>query len=314
MTIASGDPVGPAITVVGSVNMDLVATVSKFPAPGETLLGTGFAATPGGKGANQAIAAARAGAQVEFIGAVGDDTFALDLRQTLVDDEVGTSGLREVGGPSGVALITVDSAGENTIVVAGNANTTLTELTDADLHYIAAADIVMCQLELPLSVVIACLQHARRSRTTTMLNCSPVQALPDDLVAAVDVLVLNAGESAQVGAEILARIPQVVTTLGAHGARYRGQDGSIEVSAVEVDVVDTTGAGDAFAGALATFWPGGPEPALRAACVAGALATTRSGAVAALPQRAEIEALLRCGRNQFEDRVPGRLGDELGDR
>ncbi|WP_068269249.1 ribokinase [Aldersonia kunmingensis] len=285
-------PVGPAITVVGSVNMDLVAAVPKFPAPGETLLGTGFAATPGGKGANQAIAAARAGAQVEFIGAVGDDTFALDLRQTLVDDEVGTSNLREVDGPSGVALITVDSAGENTIVVAGNANTTVTELNDGELDLIAAADIVMCQLELPVSVVIAALQHARRNGRVTLLNPSPVQELPDELVAAIDVVVLNAREAERIGADVLARIPHVVTTLGADGARYRGPGGSSEVPAFAVDVLDTTGAGDAFAGTLAAFWRDGPESALRAACGAGALAASRRGAIESLPTRAEIDALL----------------------
>ena len=288
---ATGD--GRFVVVVGSSNMDLVATVTRFPEPGQTVLGTGFAITPGGKGANQAVAAARAGARVSFVGSVGDDAFGESLRAVLERDGIDTAGLREVVGPSGVAVITVDAAGENTIVVASNANATVTALTDADRAAIAAADLLMCQLELPMSVVVEAAAWARAHDTVVMLNCSPVTSLPDDLVAAVDVLVLNAGEADAVGAAVTDRVAHVVTTLGAEGAGYRGPAGDTTVPAVAVDVVDTTGAGDAFAGALAAFWPEGPERALRAACAAGALAATRPGTSAAMPTRAEIEALAR---------------------
>ena len=284
---------GPRVVVVGSSNMDLVATVTRLPEPGQTVLGTGFATTPGGKGANQAVAAARAGARVSFVGAVGDDAFGESLRAVLSHDGIDTAGLREVVGPSGVAVITVDSAGENTIVVASNANAAVTDLTDADRAAIAAADLLMCQLELPLSVVVQAASWARAHDTVVLLNCSPVTSLPDDLVAATDVLVLNAGEAAAVGTAVTDRVAHLVTTRGAEGARYRGPTGSLRVPALEVDVVDTTGAGDAFAGALAAFWPEGPQRALRAACAAGALAATRPGTSAAMPNRAEIDALLR---------------------
>ncbi|MFC9788551.1 ribokinase [Rhodococcus sp. NPDC127528] len=271
----------PRVTVLGSVNIDLVATTAARPEPGETVLGESFSTGPGGKGSNQAVAAARAGAAVRFLGAVGDDPFAAELRGALAGAGVDTTGLREVAGPSGVAVIVVDGSGENSIVVVGGANTTVRDLTDADRSAIAEADVLLCQLELPLGVVTAAARHARSAGTTVFLNPSPVQPLPDALLDAVDVLIVNETEARQLGDAVLGRVPHLVTTLGADGATLRGPDGSLHrATPPAVEVVDTTGAGDAFAGTLAASWPSGPADALDRACAAGALATTRRGATA----------------------------------
>ncbi|WP_280400875.1 ribokinase [Nocardia carnea] len=282
----------PLIAVLGSINMDLVTTTATRPAPGETVLGRGFAMVPGGKGANQAIAASRAGGQTMFLGAIGTDVFAPRLRAVLTESGVDTTGLRVVDGPSGIATIVVDDAGENSIIVVGGANTAVTGLTAADRTAIAAADFLVCQLEIPLETVTAAARHARAHDTTVILNPSPVRHLPDELWEHVDVAVVNAGEAEHLGGP-LARVPHVVVTLGAHGARHRGPDGAeITATGPAVHVVDTTGAGDTFTGALAVRWAQGPAAALRFACTAGALATTALGASASIPWRTEIEAAL----------------------
>ncbi|WP_269821799.1 ribokinase [Nocardia asteroides] len=287
----SAEPAPADVVVLGSVNMDLVATVGRRAAPGETVLGTGFAAVPGGKGANQAVAARRGGAVVRFLGAVGDDVFAPALRESLVREGIDVRGLRTAAGPSGTATIVVDGDGENSIVVVPAANHARTELDPDDLAAIAAADILLCQLELPVPVVAAGFTHARANRTVTVLNPSPVQRLPAELWELVDIAVLNRGEAEAIG-DVLDQVPHRVTTLGADGARYDGPDGCFTVPAVPVRAVDTTGAGDAFTGALAARWAHGPEAALRWACAAGALATTALGATTAVPDAATIAGLL----------------------
>ncbi|AQA24708.1 pfkB carbohydrate kinase family protein [Rhodococcus sp. MTM3W5.2] len=282
----------PRITVLGSINMDLVTTTPRLPAPGETILGHGFSTGPGGKGSNQAIAAARAGAQVRFLGAVGDDAFAQELRSALVVAGVDATLLRETMGLSGVAVISVDDSGENSIVVVSGANAALCEPTDTELAAIADADLLLSQLELPLAAVTAGARHARANGTTVILNPSPAAPLPDQLIACVDVLVVNETEAAQLGAATLALVPDVVTTLGARGATLRGPGGlQLRSEPPAVEVVDTTGAGDAFAGTLAASWHLGREVALARACAAGALATTRAGAGSA-PTHAEVDAAL----------------------
>ncbi|MGW0174778.1 ribokinase [Rhodococcus sp. NPDC003322] len=281
------------VTVLGSVNMDLVATTPRMPRPGETVLGNGFHTGSGGKGANQAVAAARAGADVTFLGAVGDDTFAAPLRAGLADAGVDVTLLRVAPGPSGVAAITVDATGENSIVVVPGANATVTTLTEADLAAVARADVLLCQLELPVPTVTAAAAHARAAGSTVFLNPSPAGPLPDALVAAVDVLVVNETEAAQLGEATLDRVPHLITTLGGRGARWRGPDGaSAHAEAHAVAVVDTTGAGDAFTGTLAASWHLGPTAALQRATAAGALATTRPGAAASSPTAAEVDDLL----------------------
>ncbi|MFJ9366476.1 ribokinase [Nocardia sp. NPDC101769] len=280
------------IAVVGSINMDLVTTVGRRPGAGETVSGDGFALVPGGKGSNQAIAARRAGAEVEFVGAVGGDVFAEALRTVLRENGVGVSRLREVEGPSGIATIVVDEGGENTIIVVAGANGRMTELTAADLDTIAAADVLMCQLEIPVPTVLAAARHARANGTVVVLNPSPVQDLPAELWTVVDVAVVNEGESARL-ASALADVPHVITTLGAAGASYCGPDDlAMTHPGVRIAVVDTTGAGDAFTGALAAHWHEGPATALAWACTAGALATTKLGASVSIPAAAEIERLL----------------------
>lgn len=277
------------IVVLGSANMDLVTRTQRLPRPGETLLGTSFTAAPGGKGLNKAIAAARAGGDVDFVGAVGDDTFALELREALVLDDVGTTLLREVPGPSGVAAISVDDAGENSIVVVGGANSTVTTLTEQELAAIARADVLLLDFEVPLPTVIAAAAHAHAHRTTVVLNPSPVQQLSQELRGTVDVLVVNSAEGSELAAA-LDEIPHVVTTLGADGARYRDPDGDEHtVPTLPVDVVDTTGAGDTFTAVLAVEWGSDPIEAVRRACVAGALASTKPGAGTSAPHRAEID-------------------------
>lgn len=292
------------IVVVGSANLDLVARAPRLPGPGETVLGTGFVTVPGGKGANQAVAAARAGATCGFIGAVGTDGFGDMLRAHLAGSGVDTGLLRRVAESSGVALIAVDHTGENSIVVAPGANATLATLSEADLAAIGAADLLICQREIPESGVLAAVTAARAAGTTVILNAAPAGPLPGPLTAAVDLLVVNETEAAIVaGADgsayqlcqaLLARVPAVVLTLGARGAVYADRAGAwIEAPAPRIEAVDTTAAGDAFTGALAVAWAE-QRPiaeAVRWACAAGAACAQRPGAGTALPTRAEIDAL-----------------------
>ncbi|MQA26065.1 MAG: ribokinase [Micromonosporaceae bacterium] len=291
------------VVVVGSANMDLVATTPTLPKPGETVLGRDFATIPGGKGANQAAAAARAGARCGFIGAVGSDGYGPALRGALEQSGVDVAGIRSVPGSSGVALIAVDDQGENTIVVVPGANASVTDLTDADRAAIAAADVLLIQLEVPLTAVSAALRAARDAGTFTVLNAAPAQPLPADLLAGVDLLVVNeveaatlAGTAGAAGAleTLLAQAPRVVLTLGAKGARYADRDGvRLEAPAPVITAVDTTAAGDAFGGALAVAWAERrpTAEALRWACAAGAVAAQRAGASESLPHRGEINQL-----------------------
>ncbi|MGV8872225.1 MAG: ribokinase [Rhodococcus sp. (in: high G+C Gram-positive bacteria)] len=269
--------------------MDLITRTPWLPDPGETVLGTSFTTAPGGKGANQAIAAAKAGSPVAFIGAVGDDEFGETLRQTLTSAGVDDSALRTAAGSSGIATITVDDRAENSIVVVPGANGGVHDLTDGDRAAIAEADILLCQLEIPLDTVVAAFEFARSRGVLTMLNPSPVQDLPDALLASTDVLVVNEAEEARLEHRA-GSVTHVITTLGARGARYRGPE-SFEVSAPRVEAVDTTGAGDAFAGALAASWTSGPRYAVEWACFAGSFAATRPGASASSGTRDDIDAL-----------------------
>jgi ribokinase len=294
------------VVVVGSANMDLVATTPVLPRPGETVLGTGFNTLPGGKGANQAVAAARAGADCVFIGAVGEDAFAGTLRANLVGAGVDVQRLRGVPGASGVALIAVDGVGENLIVVAPGANAALEELTEADQAAIRHADVLLCQLEIPISVVAQAAAVARESGTVMVLNAAPAQRLPADLLDAVDLLIVNQleaetvlgreGRPDEVLAGLVERVSRVVMTLGESGAAYADRDGTmIEVRAPRVTAVDTTAAGDAFTGALAVAWAERRPmaEALGWACAAGAASVRKAGASAALPTRDEIDGLYR---------------------
>lgn len=282
------------VVVVGSINMDLVAHTAQLPGPGETVLGSAFTTSPGGKGANGAIAAAKAGVEVSFIGAVGTDTFASQLTGTLAVAGVDHSRLRQVAGSSGVALISVDAGAENSIIVVPGANGQLTDLTDGDKAIITAASVLVMQLEIPLPTVTAAATCAHPAGTTVILNPSPVQNLPAELLAAVDILVVNEGEAAALGTATLDAVPIVVTTLGARGATFRSASQSLTVPAPAITAVDTTGAGDAFTGAFAAAWAreAAPIDVMRFACAAGALTATRMGASAA-PIAADIQRLVQ---------------------
>ncbi|WP_406204263.1 MULTISPECIES: ribokinase [unclassified Streptomyces] len=289
------------IVVLGSTNMDLVTYVEKAPQRGETVTGREFRTIPGGKGANQAIAAARAGGNVLMIGAVGNDAYGTHLRSTLEHSGVDTDDLRTADGPSGTAHIVVDDEGGNAIVVIPGANGTLDHLGPGDEGVIASADTLLLQLEIPLAAVLAGAQAARRHGVRTILTPAPAQPLPDELFAAVDLLVPNEHEAATLTGRtdprdaavgLLDLVPAVVVTLGALGSLYvsRGAD-PVAVPAPKVDAVDSTGAGDTFVGALAVaLGEERPMPeALAWAAAAAALSVQRAGATAAMPYRPEIE-------------------------
>ncbi|MDP9779742.1 ribokinase [Nakamurella flavida] len=287
----------PSVIVLGSISIDLTATTPHLPAPGETVLGRTLTTGTGGKGHNQAVAAARAAGgdtAVEFIGTVGTDGYTDTLVGALERAGVGTTFLRQVEGPCGTALIWLDDTAENSIVVVPAANALFGDLAAADLDAIAGAGILVGQLEVPMELMVAGATHAAAHGVPVLLNPSPVQELPAELVAALTVLVVNEGEAAALGPAVLDAVPHLVTTLGGRGARYRGPDGGVvTVPAPRVTPVDTTGAGDTFAGALAAAWTAGREPAdaVAWACVAGALATTLPGAGDCAPLRAQIDEL-----------------------
>ena len=290
------------IAVLGSTNMDLVAYVEKAPQRGETVTGREFRTVPGGKGANQAVAAARAGATVSMIGAVGNDGFGTRLRSTLEHSGVNTDHLRTTEGPSGTAHIVVDDEGGNAIVVIPAANGTVDHLVPGDEGLIASADALLLQLEVPLAAVVAGARAARAHGVRTILTPAPAQPLPPELLAATDLLIPNEHEATALtgrtdprdaAAALLDQVPEVVVTLGAAGSLYaaRGAD-PFTVPAPRVTAVDSTGAGDTFVGALAVAL-GEDRPmreALAWAAAAAALSVQREGASASMPYRTEIEA------------------------
>jgi ribokinase len=273
------------IAVVGSVNLDLVARVPRLPAPGETLAATGLQRVPGGKGANQALAARRLGADVTMVAAVGDDPVADEALALLSRDGVRLDRLRhEAGAPTGHALITVDDAGETTIVVVAGANATLT-VTPEDIR---EADAVLSVLEIPDSAVADAVRHATGM---VVLNAAPARPLDPDLVRRVDLVVVNSAEYAAI--EGLDAAGAVAVTHGADGAVLRRGGREVARAAPPpVTVVDGTAAGDTFTAALAVALLDGASDAdaLHRACVAGALAVTRPGAQPSLPTAAEVAA------------------------
>ena len=270
----------PVVAVVGSINLDFVVACYRFPRPGETVHARGFGRFPGGKGANQAVAAARLGAEVRMVGCVGRDAFAeealVGLRGAGVQLDV-----RKTDAPTGVAFVTVDDKGENQIVVAPGANA-LVETGD-----LGPVDAVLCQLEIPMEAVAAAAQQA----PFFCLNAAPARALPAELLAGVDLLVVNRYELEAVGQyEGLTAL-----TLGAEGAVLL--EGGKEVARAApptIEAVDGTAAGDAFTACLLVSLLEGRarEDALRRACAAGALAASRPGAQPSLPTAAEVDEIL----------------------
>ena len=275
------------VCVVGSVNADLTFTVDALPRPGQTVLASSLLSSPGGKGGNQAVAAARAGASVQLVAALGTDAAAEQLRAHLSSNDVGLDGVVTVAGPSGTAVIVVDAAAENNIVVAQGANAQLT-VDSAAQAVIADSDVVLLQLEIPMATAIAAARAARSAGATVIVNASPSGARPHDLLAlshTADVIVVNESEAR----EWHWPVAHLVITRGGRGASYLGEDERFDVPAPRVTPVDTTGAGDVFAGVLAAGWRDGHEVALRRACAAGALATLVAGAGDCAPYAEAID-------------------------
>jgi ribokinase len=289
----------PRVVVAGSANMDLVATAPVLPRPGETVMGDSFTMVPGGKGANQAIAAARAGGACAFLGAIGSDSFGVTLRARLAASGVDSTHVRIVYGSSGVALVVVNAQGENCIVVTPGANAAFTSLTEPEIDTVRGAGVLVAQLEIPVETVTEAALAARAAGVRVLLNAAPARELPAELLDAVDLLVVNEGEAqaltGQVSPEaLLSLVPRAVVTLGDEGAWYGDRSGvAARVPAFRVETVDSTAAGDAFTGALAVAWGEGRDlvEAVRWACAAGAVCARRLGASVSLPHRAEIDTL-----------------------
>lgn len=301
--------VGGTVVVVGSCNVDLVVGLERMPDAGETVLGRTFDRFPGGKGLNQAVAAARMGARVVMVGAVGSDEAGDWLRDLVRAEGIDDAALRSVDGPSGTAVIEVDDHGRNRIVVIPGANAAVT--ADQVEHALASIDdvaVVLVQQEVPEEAVEAAMRAGRARGARTILNPAPARAVASHILGNVDLLVPNEHEAA-----LLSDVPTltaeqahaaanrllrqgpacVVITRGEHGALWCDSTGSGMVDAFAVDVIDTVAAGDAFCGSLAAALAEGRSlpDALTWGCAAGAMAASASGAVPSLPVRHQVEAL-----------------------
>ncbi|MEX2540567.1 MAG: ribokinase [Trueperaceae bacterium] len=294
------------VLVVGSVNIDLVTRVSAFPQPGETLLGSDYETHHGGKGANQAVAAARLNAQVRFVGRVGSDGFGPTLKQALADEGIDVTSLSTVSAPSGAAFITVDEQGQNTIIVSPGANSRLTPRSLTSELFEGAA-VVLLQLEIPPETVRQAIWLARAAGARVIVNAAPAWALGLDGLSGTDLLIVNeseahsllgqggkTGDAGTALSELAARIPEVVITLGSGGVIWQTADSAGHLPAFSVTAVDTTAAGDAFVGGLAAGLARDESlnRAIRIGCAAGALAVTRHGAQPSLPHIDDVTRLL----------------------
>jgi len=307
--MAFGEEDAPVITVFGSINLDLIGGVGRLPRPGETVPGTTFATAPGGKGANQALAAARAGASVRMVGAVGKDEFAAPAQSLLRAGGVDLSSVLTVEEPTGVALILVDSAGENVIAVIPGANGMLTPATAAALDF-HPGDALVLQLEVPVGAIEPAARRARDAGAYVLLNFAPFRADALPLIELATHLIVNEGECALIaealgigGSEPPAQARAladrydiaVVVTLGKHGALLVENGRTERVSALAVSAIDTVGAGDTFCGYLAAGLSVGQPitEALALASAAASLACTKAGAQPSIPLRSEVESVRR---------------------
>lgn len=297
------------VLVVGSLNMDLVVRAQRLPRAGETLAGESFVTVPGGKGANQAVAAARLGARVAMLGCVGDDAYGQQLRQGLLGEGIDCQGVRTVAGSSGIAMIVVDDASQNAIVIIAGANA---QLAEADLArhdaLLQAASVVVCQLEVATAIVGATLKRARALGKTVILNPAPAAGpLPADWYAAIDYLIPNENEAqalsgvavdslegAQAAAQRLLTLgaPKVLITLGERGLWFADSAAGQHFPAATVKAVDTTAAGDTFVGGFAAALARGQGEAQAIAFGqrAAALSVTQAGAQPSIPFLAAVEA------------------------
>jgi ribokinase len=299
------------LVVLGSVNADHVLSVPRFPKPGETLVGSGYHIAYGGKGANQAVAAGRTGADIVFIACVGSDDIGTRMKEQFVIDGIDTQAVMAIEGTTtGVAMIWVSAEGENCIGISAGANAELTpERLQPHLPLISEADVLLMQLESPLNTVELAAQVAKRAGTQVILNPAPAQFLPESLLRLVDVItpneteaqaltgvVVNTEQDAQKAANILHDygIATVLITLGAKGVWLSEQGNGEIIPGFRVQAQDTTAAGDTFNGALVTAQLDGQSlrDAICFAHAAAAISVTRSGAQPSIPQRAEVEAFL----------------------
>ncbi|ROS01649.1 ribokinase [Sinobacterium caligoides] len=298
------------ITVVGSINVDHVMRVSRFPQPGETLTGSDYQIAAGGKGANQAVAAARSGAKTQFIACAGNDAMGVQLRDDFIADGIDVSHLSLLDGePTGLAMITVSDDAENMISIYAGANACLSAThVEAASSLIASSEILLMQLETPIETLVAAAKIARAAGVKVVLNPAPATALPDALLGLVDMITPNQTEaelltgiavvdevSARLASEQLHRlIPEVVITMGGQGAFYSSSLSSMLIAGFKVAARDTTAAGDTFNGALVTALVEGQSitAALRFAHAAAALSVTKHGAQPSVHDRDAIEAFL----------------------
>jgi ribokinase len=292
----AGVRAGGRVVVVGSANLDLVARVARLPLPGETVSGYDFFEAAGGKGLNQAVAAARSGAAVAFVGAVGDDDAGRALRLVMDRDGLDTTHVEVLAGvPTGRAMIGLADGGENSIVVVPGANGRVDEhVVGTAADAIQGAGVLLLQHEIPAAGLLAAARLAHEAGVRVVLNPAPARPLPAELCLLVEIVVPNEHELELIGD--VGSIPTLVVTEGERGARVvdRASGREWRVPPFAVDAVDTVAAGDAFCGALAASLAGGSDldAALVRAAAAGALATTQIGAVPSLPYADEIAALI----------------------
>jgi len=300
----------PRLVVLGSANVDLMLAVPQLPRPGETVAGEHFTTAPGGKGANQAVAAARLGADVHFVACLGDDAFGRMLLEALRASAVGTDGVRLVdGSATGVAMILVDAAAENCIALAPGANAALSSADVIRLQpTIAGASLLVCQLESPLATVRAAIEAAHAAAVPVLLNPAPARELDPSLLRLVRFLVPNESEASALtgigvvdaasaeraaGALLERGVQTVLMTRGAQGVLIAERGRFEHLPAPRVDAVDTTGAGDTFVGAFAAHWIGSGElcSAVEFAQRAAAFSVTGRGAQASMPTLAQLVSM-----------------------
>lgn len=290
--------------MVGSANMDIVFAVARIPLPGETLIAESVAKYPGGKGLNQAVAAARSGGDTTFIGALGVDENGDELLATMSGAGIAAQLVRRVPAESGQAFIVVAESAENTIIVASGANADVTSLTIDERECVTKSTVLLMQFELPLELVIEAAIAARAAGTIVMLNAAPARELPDELLDSLDYLIVNEHEACLLGGSadlaeasetLAARVPQVIVTLGGEGSVLYSDGSEIaRVPARRVTAVDTTGAGDTYCGAFATAIAERRDmvDAATFATAASALSVQVLGAVPSIPLRDRIDALM----------------------